>query len=82
MVFITLEDCPLISAKAKKKNFEYMFMKELVDDISRIKEFEEKLRLKQKEQHGETKTSSQTIIPLPTIDPKNDVMKSIITGKI
>ena len=37
MVFMILEECPLISNKAKKKNFEYTFMKELVDNTSRIK---------------------------------------------
>lgn len=83
MVFIILEECPLISVKAKKKNFEYIFMKELVDNTSKIKDIEEKLKIKQKDQVAKEKESRVEIKEIvPVVTPKNDVLKSIFAGKI
>ena len=50
--------------------------------MSRIKDIEEKLRLKQRQQQPEAKQQATQVVAAPAILPKNQVLKSIYTGKI
>jgi hypothetical protein len=45
-LFIRLQECPLLSSKVKRKNFEFLTLKGLIDNFHQIMDSEEKLRTK------------------------------------
>jgi len=47
-LFIRLQECPLLSSKVKRKNFELQTLKSLVDNFHQITDSEEKLQSKAK----------------------------------
>jgi len=54
-LFIRLQECPLLSSKVKRKNFEFLTLKGLVDNFHQITDSEDKLqskarRIKEEEQ--------------------------------